>query len=132
MYGCYRRRLALVLHLHITLGCKTQQHLRCIILAYTPHNPSLHTPWPLRLPFHVHAGAFVSGNDVLTWAGNNTAKLGLNGGPAGVECWTLVSSNAYGQANKVPQEAIPPDVADKVKGLRGCCFHCSVRSLRFL
>lgn len=45
-------------------------------------------------------GAFVEGSDVLSWAGNNSAKLGL---PPGPQCWTLVSRQAYGKANKVPQ-----------------------------
>lgn len=45
-------------------------------------------------------GAVVQGCEVLSWAANNSAKLRL-GGPA--ECWTLISSQAYGKANKVPQ-----------------------------
>lgn len=40
------------------------------------------------------------GSDVLAWAGNNSAKLGLAGGP---QCWTLFSTQEYGRANKVPQ-----------------------------
>ncbi|KAG2425864.1 hypothetical protein HYH02_014928 [Chlamydomonas schloesseri] len=59
-------------------------------------------------------GAFVQGSPVLSWAANNTAKLELRHTPAGTQCWTLFSTNAYGQANKVPQENIPPEVADKV------------------
>ncbi|KAF5828131.1 hypothetical protein DUNSADRAFT_18171 [Dunaliella salina] len=57
-------------------------------------------------------GAFIRGNDMLSWAGNNTKKMGLQQGS--VECWTLLSHNAYGQKNKVPQEAIPEEVATKV------------------
>ncbi len=45
-------------------------------------------------------GAFIEGSDTLSWAGNNSAKLGLGGGP---QCWTLVSTQAFGKANKVPQ-----------------------------
>lgn len=45
-------------------------------------------------------GAFIEGCDTLSWAGNNSAKLGL---PAGPQCWTLVSTQAFGKANKVPQ-----------------------------
>lgn len=45
-------------------------------------------------------GAFVEGSDVLSWAANNSAKLVL---PPGPQCWTLVSTQAYGKANKVPQ-----------------------------
>ncbi|KXZ45236.1 hypothetical protein GPECTOR_57g526 [Gonium pectorale] len=66
---------------------------------------------PVPAPFE---GAFVQGSPVLSWAGNNTAKLQLRHTPAAAECWTLFSTNAYGQANKVPQEAIPAEVADKV------------------
>ncbi|GFR40845.1 hypothetical protein Agub_g1494 [Astrephomene gubernaculifera] len=66
---------------------------------------------PLPVPFE---GAFVQGSSVLSWAANNTAKLGLRHTPESLQCWTLFSTNAFGQANKVPQEAIPADVADKV------------------
>ncbi|KAG2436952.1 hypothetical protein HXX76_006468 [Chlamydomonas incerta] len=59
-------------------------------------------------------GAFIQGSPVLSWAANNTAKLELKHTPAGTQCWTLFSTNAFGQANKVPQENIPPEVADKV------------------
>ncbi|KAG2483517.1 hypothetical protein HYH03_017624 [Edaphochlamys debaryana] len=59
-------------------------------------------------------GAFIRNSPVLSWAGNNTAKLGLSHNPEGLQCWTLFSTNEYGQANKVPQENIPADVADKV------------------
>lgn len=75
-------------------------------------------PVPLATPFE---GAFVDGDKTLTWAANNTAKLGAvqaqssslsssspssggaGGGGGGLQCWTLISTNAYGQANKVPQ-----------------------------
>ncbi|KAK3277739.1 hypothetical protein CYMTET_14273 [Cymbomonas tetramitiformis] len=30
------------------------------------------------------------------------------------ECWTLFSTNEYGRANKVPQEAVPKHVSEKV------------------
>lgn len=53
----------------------------------------------------------------MAWAANNTAKLRLrpdDDDGDGVECWTLMSTNAYGQRNKVPQERIPDDVQDKV------------------
>jgi hypothetical protein len=64
------------------------------------------------------AGAFVQGSSVLSWAANNTAKLGLQH-PAPypqMQCWTLISTNTYGQANKVAQEKVPADVAAKVTG----------------
>lgn len=58
-------------------------------------------------------GAFIDGSRVLSWAGNNSAKMGL---PHGLlQCWTLISTNKFGQANKVPQEKVPQDVHDKVR-----------------
>jgi hypothetical protein len=61
-------------------------------------------------------GAFVRGSTVLSWAANNSAKLqqSEHADPHGLQCWTLISTNSYGQANKVPQEKVPPAVADKV------------------
>lgn len=61
-------------------------------------------------------GAFVRGSTVLSWAANNSAKLqqSAHADPHGLQCWTLISTNSYGQANKVPQEKVPPAVADKV------------------
>jgi predicted NAD/FAD-dependent oxidoreductase len=64
---------------------------------------------PLNAPCE---GAYVTGLPALAWAGNNSAKMGLGGG--GNECWTLLSTAAYGKANKCPQEAIPADVAARV------------------
>lgn len=51
-------------------------------------------------------GALIQGSPVLSWAANNTAKLGLDAGGAGGgggECWTLVSTQQFGRDNKVPQ-----------------------------
>ncbi|WIA18940.1 hypothetical protein OEZ85_003609 [Tetradesmus obliquus] len=61
-------------------------------------------------------GAFVQGSPVLSWASNNSAKLGLvHPQPyEGLQCWTLISTDTYGQANKVPQEKVAADVAAKV------------------
>lgn len=62
-------------------------------------------------------GAFVEGDPALSWAANNTAKLGrVPGGTADDtrECWTLFSTAAYGRANKCPQESVPPLVSRKV------------------
>lgn len=56
---------------------------------------------PLRQPWE---GAFIQGSDLVSWAANNTAKLGLQG----PECWTLISTQAYGAANKVPQVVDTP------------------------
>jgi hypothetical protein len=74
----------------------------------------------------VAAGAFISGSPVLSWAANNTAKLSSphhhqqqqqqQQSSPGLQCWTLISTNAFGQRNKVPQEAVPADVAAKVAG----------------
>ncbi len=63
-------------------------------------------------------GAFVEGSGVLSWAANNTAKMGLRHSLANRTCWTLVSTNTYGQGNKVPQEAVPKDVQDQARGNR--------------
>lgn len=57
----------------------------------------------------------MEGTGPLAWAANNTAKMGItHPGHPGMQCWTLISTNAYGQRNKVPQEAVPPEVAAKV------------------
>ena len=65
-------------------------------------------------------GAFIQNSEILSWVGNNTAKL-RSGGVVDVEseddvveAWTLMSTAKYGKMNKVPQEAIPSDVADKI------------------
>ena len=59
-------------------------------------------------------GAFLEDDATLSWVGNNTAKYGL-GARDGRCCWTLFSTAAYGRRNKVPQEAVPEDVARRVK-----------------
>lgn len=64
-------------------------------------------------------GAFVEGVPSVAWMCNNSAKLGREGerggGAGGLECWTVFSSAEYGRQNKVPQERIPPHVAERVK-----------------
>jgi predicted NAD/FAD-dependent oxidoreductase len=65
----------------------------------------------LQLPFE---GAFISGHPSLCWAADNTKKLGISAEVGGVEAWTLVSSRPFGTANKVPQEAVPPEVEQRV------------------
>jgi hypothetical protein len=67
-------------------------------------------------------GASVSGVPELAWAANNTSKYApttAKGGKthAAGECWTLVSTAAFGQAHKVPQEAVPPAKAKEVTSL---------------
>ena len=61
-------------------------------------------------------GAAVEGSPELSWVANNTKKLRLVHHHPGVSCWTLSSTNAYAQKNKVPQEAIPDDVQEKITG----------------
>lgn len=50
-------------------------------------------------------GAFVKGVDSISWMGNNTKKLlgSCNDGP---NCWTFLSTAAYGKRNKVPQVCV--------------------------
>ena len=55
---------------------------------------------------------FVRNSPSLSWAANNTAKLG--GSADGREAWTLLSTAAYGKQNKVPQEAVPKAKAEEV------------------
>ena len=70
-------------------------------------------------------GAFITGSPVLSWAANQTAKLGPAGaasnGSSGssLECWTLISTQAYGRGNKVPQVR-----RGQAKQTRGCCCSC--------
>ena len=53
----------------------------------------------------------------LAWVANNTAKLGTRQGR--VQCWTLLSTDAFGKAIKVPQESVPAEAAEKGEGARG-------------
>lgn len=55
-------------------------------------------------------GAYVDGVPALSWAANNTAKLSRTG----PECWTLLSTAAYGRLNKCPQENVPPATSARV------------------
>jgi len=55
-------------------------------------------------------GAYVEGMPALAWAANNTAKLDRSG----PECWTLLSTAAYGRSNKCPQESVPPATSARV------------------
>jgi len=48
---------------------------------------------------------------ILRFAANQTAK-GVAKGEG--ECWTLISTEAYGKKNKVPQEAVPPEKSEQV------------------
>jgi predicted NAD/FAD-dependent oxidoreductase len=88
---------------------------------------------PLSVTFE---GAFVSGGgggktdpqqQPLAWAANNTAKLGLlptsdDAQASHPECWTLVSTDAYAQRRKVPQERVPADVARAVAAELSAAF----------
>ncbi|KIY93368.1 hypothetical protein MNEG_14594 [Monoraphidium neglectum] len=72
---------------------------------------------PLEAPNGLE-GAFVTGQPAkhLSWVANNTAKLGLrHPGHPGLQCWTLLSTETYGRENKVPQEAVPQEVAERVQ-----------------
>lgn len=58
-------------------------------------------------------GMHVRGCASLAWAGCNNSKLDALA-HAPLHCWTLISTDEYGQANKVPQENVPPEVAARV------------------
>ncbi len=54
-------------------------------------------------------------SDTLAWAACNNSKLtSLQHTASTPQCWTLISTAAYGKANKVPQEAVPKEVAVQV------------------
>lgn len=65
-------------------------------LLFIPHRGrQLHPTLSLA---QTKTGAFVTGSPVLGWAANNTAKLGLtHPGFEGMQCWTLLSTAAYGR-----------------------------------
>eukprot|EP01024_Parvocaulis_polyphysoides_P055367 TRINITY_DN5661_c0_g1_i5.p1 TRINITY_DN5661_c0_g1~~TRINITY_DN5661_c0_g1_i5.p1 ORF type:complete len:388 (-),score=44.12 TRINITY_DN5661_c0_g1_i5:269-1432(-) len=73
-------------------------------------------PSSLELPFE---GAFVEGEEELTWVANNTKKLQQN---HKVECWTLISGRKFASDNKVPQEHIPKAKAREVTEKMLECF----------
>ena len=79
---------------------------------------------PVALPNGAAAmeGAHVVGSDVVAWCSNVTAKRRSAAGaddPApgsrGGECWVVHSTPTYARDNKCPQEAVPANVAAKVK-----------------
>lgn len=57
-------------------------------------------------------GAFVEHPDV-SWIGNNTSKYCENQ----MECWTVISTKAFGASHKVPQEFLPPSKEKEVTRL---------------
>ena len=65
----------------------------------------------LGLPYE---GVFIKGHPDLCWAADNTKKMAAAEKTGDLESWTLISSRPYGTANKVPQEAVPPDVQERV------------------
>ncbi|KAK7098262.1 hypothetical protein V1264_002599 [Littorina saxatilis] len=71
----------------------------------------LNSLWVLMVGFKSSLGLPYEGAHVadtqepILWLCNNSAKLGQKGP---VECWTVTSNAAFGTANKVPQENIPP------------------------
>lgn len=80
-------------------------------------------------------GAFIEGDEVLSWAGNNSSKY-PQAGAEGPEAWTLVSTPAYGTANKCPQEAIPDahwwKVSEAMTGAFGKLVRTSPKSWKVL
>jgi hypothetical protein len=56
-------------------------------------------PGNTEVPFE---GAFVRGIDSVSWMANNTKKL-LASKSDGPNCWTFLSTTAYGKQTKVPQ-----------------------------
>jgi predicted NAD/FAD-dependent oxidoreductase len=64
-------------------------------------------------------GAHVVGSDVVAWCSNVTAKRRSAGAASlaafGGECWVVHSTPTYARDNKCPQEAVPANVAAKVK-----------------
>jgi hypothetical protein len=73
-------------------------------------------PTPLGLPYE---GAFVEGVPELSWAANNSAKLGAGGG--GLECWTIISSREFGAQHKVRHSAAGAAGAQQAGSLRPLC-----------
>ena len=68
---------------------------------------------PLPVPF---SGLFFSGKSkILAWAG--TKPQPHDGASMSGTCWTLQSTAEFGQAHKVPQEAVPPAKANEVTKL---------------
>lgn len=59
-------------------------------------------------------GAFIEGDKILSWAGNNSCKYPSAEGNRHNDIWTLISTPQYGSANKCSQENIPSEVHDKV------------------
>lgn len=59
-------------------------------------------------------GAFIEGDDILSWASNNSNKYPQRGSGSGKDVWTLISTPVYGARNKCPQESIPDNVRHKV------------------
>jgi len=55
----------------------------------------------------------------LSWIANNRNKFasGSSNGStnSNVSCWTLISTRAFGEVHKVPQENVPPAKAEEVE-----------------
>eukprot|EP01043_Picozoa_sp_COSAG02_P044171 COSAG02_NODE_3918_length_6048_cov_3.708186_1_plen_591_part_00 len=90
--------------IHRLLQCKfapkvtapTKMHLSSLWMCIAVFDKPLGFPW---------AGAEIEQHPVLSWAGNNSKKPGLQ--HQGYEAWTLLSTRQFGTANKCPQEDIP-------------------------
>uniref|UniRef100_A0A0G4I6I9 tRNA-5-taurinomethyluridine 2-sulfurtransferase n=1 Tax=Chromera velia CCMP2878 TaxID=1169474 RepID=A0A0G4I6I9_9ALVE len=59
--------------------------------------------------------AFVEGVPELSWVSENVRKLGGAKKTSGSQCWTLISSPAFGEVNKLPQEFMPEEEKKKVE-----------------
>ena len=69
------------------------------------------TPLPVQFE-----GAHIEGSTVLSWAANNTKKLGQKH-CGELEAWTLISTREFGKTHKCPQESVPPEHMLKVQTL---------------
>jgi hypothetical protein len=119
---CQHSLLGCCLHALFTTPPKQAMHCAaastCFTFAdtlYSLHNIisrcALPRCWPW-LCWLLRAGGFIQGSPVLSWVGNNTAKLQLQHGPAfpHMQCWTLISTNSYGQVGRTSQSVLLHDI----------------------
>lgn len=96
----------------------------------------LGTMWCLSIAFDQSVGlpfdvVVIQDSEVISWASNQTAKHGSSiEDSGGVEVWTLLSTNAYGKRNKVPQEFVPHGIFKKVAAELLDAFRKAVASHR--
>eukprot|EP01062_Namystynia_karyoxenos_P072345 TRINITY_DN6842_c0_g1_i1.p1 TRINITY_DN6842_c0_g1~~TRINITY_DN6842_c0_g1_i1.p1 ORF type:complete len:721 (+),score=143.86 TRINITY_DN6842_c0_g1_i1:79-2163(+) len=82
---------------------------------------ALRFPCGLGLPFEAFS---VAGPSSLSWAQCQSAKFGAEGEEG--ESWVLLSTADYGWSNKVPQEAVPPELRRKVAAEMSAAFAAAV------